>query len=86
MRYVSLEVYVIVGFLIGNTIADLIVAFAVPTWRSHLGRTCSSPLRGRGRLCCPDLVAAEETSGQSDVHGSARRTVRSAPPWAALTA
>ncbi len=39
MRYVSLAVYVIVGFLIGNTIADLIVEIAIPTWRNHLGQT-----------------------------------------------
>ena len=39
MRYVSLAVYIIVGFLIGNVIADLIVGIAIPTWRNHLGQT-----------------------------------------------
>ena len=39
MRYVSLAAHLVVGFLIGNVIADLIVAIAIPTWRNHLGQT-----------------------------------------------
>lgn len=83
MRYVSLAVYIIVGFLIGNTIADLIVGIAIPTWRNHLGQTLLILLiGGAGAFGGWTSWRLKRSSAQSDVHGSARwatdRQVRAA--------
>jgi len=83
MRYVSLAVYLVVGFLIGNTIADLIVAIAIPTWRNHLGQTLLILLfGGASALAGYGAWRRKLAPIQTDVHGSAQwatdRQVRAA--------
>ncbi|MGA0608579.1 hypothetical protein ACO2Q0_21535 [Phenylobacterium sp. VNQ135] len=83
MRYVSLAVHLVVGFLIGNLVADLVVAIAIPTWRNHLGQTLLILLfGGTGAFAGYGTWRRKLAPTQTDVHGSARwatdRQVRAA--------
>lgn len=72
MRYVSLAAHLVVGFLIGNLVADLVVAIAIPTWRNHLGQTLLILLfGGTGAFAGYGTWRRKLAPIQTDVHGSA---------------
>jgi len=73
MKYASLVGRLFVGFLIGNTIADLAVAIAAPAWQNHAPQAAMILLLGGlGAFLGFGLWRLRYAPVATDVHGSAK--------------